>query len=149
MKKVYAVQNLCLNCKLCEVYCKTAHSQTKNIVKAYKEEVPEPSARIVVEGDNQASLALQCRHCESPACVEACITGAMQKNPKTGLVSTDETRCVACMTCLAACPYGIIRVNERAAMKCDLCQGEEAPACVQNCPNRALVCVDIYEEAER
>ena len=137
MKKVFAKENLCINCRLCEVYCKTAHSKSKNVVTAYKNENPAPVARISVYGDKAASVAVNCRHCDDPACVKACITGAMHKDKKTGIVSVDENKCIGCMTCLAVCPVGCIKTGH-IAMKCDLCRGEE-PACVKNCPNKALV----------
>jgi len=137
MKKVFARENLCINCRLCEVYCKTAHSKTKDVVAAYKYENPAPTARISVYGDRTASVAVNCRHCDDPACVKACITGAMHKDKKTGIVSVDENKCIGCMTCLAVCPVGCIKTG-KSAVKCDLCQGEE-PACVKNCPNQALV----------
>ena len=38
MKRVYAKEELCLNCRLCEVYCKTAHSKSKDVLKANKYE---------------------------------------------------------------------------------------------------------------
>lgn len=141
MKKVFAREELCLNCKLCEVYCKTAHSKSKDIIKANKYEDPAPVSRIVVEGDNMLSVAVQCRHCDKPACVQACITGAMQKDPVTGVVSCNEDKCIGCMTCLAVCPFGCIK-SGKFALKCDLCKGEDEPACVKNCPNRALVYID-------
>lgn len=137
MKKVFAREQLCINCRLCEVYCKTAHSKSKDVVEAYKSEIPAPVARISVYGDKTASVAVNCRHCDDPACVKACITGAMQKDKKTGIVSVDENKCIGCMTCLAVCPIGCIK-TAKTAVKCDLCQGEE-PACVKNCPNRALL----------
>ena len=145
MKRVYAKEELCLNCRLCEVYCKTAHSQSKDIIKANKYEEPAPISRISVCGDNMLSAAVNCRHCEKPKCVEACITGAMQKDAKTGIVCVDESKCIGCMTCLAVCPFGCIKTG-RFAVKCDLCQGEDEPACVKNCPNRALVYVDLGGE---
>ena len=141
MKKVFAKENLCINCRLCEVYCKTAHSKSKDVVTAYKAESPAPVARISVYGDRAASVAVNCRHCDDPACVKACITGAMQKDKKTGIVSVDERKCIGCMTCLAVCPIGCIK-TDKIAMKCDLCKGEE-PACVKNCPNRALVWLEV------
>lgn len=142
MKKVYAKEELCLNCRLCEAYCRTAHSKSKDILKAHLRENPPPVSRISVAGDNMDSVAVNCRHCDNPACVAACITGAMQKNPETGLVFCDESRCIGCMTCLAVCPVGCISAGE-TAVKCDLCQGETEPACVKNCPNKALVYVDV------
>lgn len=145
MKRVYAKEELCLNCRLCEVYCKTAHSESKDVVKANKYEEPAPVARLTVCGDNRLSAAVNCRHCDNPKCVEACITGAMHKDAKTGIVSVDENKCIGCMTCLAVCPFGSIKTG-KFAVKCDLCQGEEEPACVRNCPNRALVYTDLGGE---
>ncbi|PIP05839.1 MAG: 4Fe-4S ferredoxin, partial [Syntrophobacterales bacterium CG23_combo_of_CG06-09_8_20_14_all_48_27] len=39
------------------------------------------------------------------------------------------------------CPLGAIRqdTEQKKVLKCDLCQGEEIPVCVANCPNEALV----------
>ena len=40
------------------------------------------------------------------------------------------------------CPFGGIHIDmERGKVvsKCDLCQGEELPACVAHCPNEALI----------
>ena len=51
MKKVIAREELCLNCKLCEVYCRTAHSASKDVVRAHLKENPVPVLRITVEGD--------------------------------------------------------------------------------------------------
>lgn len=142
MKKVFAREELCVNCRLCEVYCKTAHSKSKDVLKANKFEEPAPISRITVYGDRDLSVAVNCRHCDDPACVNACITGAMQKDKKTGIVSVDENKCIGCMTCLAVCPFGCIKTGSYA-VKCDLCQGEDMPACVKNCPNNALVYLEV------
>lgn len=142
MKKIFAKEELCLNCRLCEVYCRTAHSKSKDVIKAHLRENPVPVSRITVEGDNLSSVAVNCRHCDNPACVAACITGAMRKNEKTGVVTCDESKCIGCMTCLAVCPFGCVKTG-KFAVKCDLCQGEEEPACVKNCPNKALVYLEV------
>lgn len=140
MKKVFAREELCLNCRLCEVYCKTAHSQSKDIIKANT--VEEVASRVTVYGDKYASVAVNCRHCDDPACVKACIAGAMTKDKKTGIVSANPDKCIGCMTCLAVCPFGCIKTGT-TAVKCDLCQGEDMPACVKNCPNNALVYLEV------
>ena len=142
MKKVFAREELCINCHLCEVYCKTAHSKSKDVLKANKYEEPAPISRVTVYGGREGSVAVNCRHCDDPACVRACITGAMHKDAKTGVVSVDEDKCIGCMTCLAVCPIGCIKTGTYA-VKCDLCQGEDTPACVKNCPNRALVYLEV------
>jgi carbon-monoxide dehydrogenase iron sulfur subunit len=47
------------------------------------------------------------------------------------------------------CPFGAIRqdIEEGKALKCDLCYGEEIPACVANCPNEALVYMEVKDES--
>ena len=51
MKKVFAREELCINCRLCEVYCKTAHSKSKDVLTANKFEEPAPVSRVTVYGD--------------------------------------------------------------------------------------------------
>ena len=147
MKKVIAREDLCLDCKLCEVFCRTAHSNPKTWCARIFAKIPFPFPRITVEGDTHDSVAVNCRHCDDPACVNACITGAMQKDPETGIVFCDESRCIGCMTCLAVCPVGCIKAG-RTAVKCDLCRETGEPACVKNCPNRALVYVEVGGDTE-
>jgi carbon-monoxide dehydrogenase iron sulfur subunit len=142
VKKVYALEEYCVGCKLCEVHCVVAHSKSKDIIKAYKKETPRPLPRVIVEEDMPVSFALQCRHCEDAPCTKACITGAMHRDEETGVVTNREERCVGCWTCILVCPYGAIVRNEegkKVATKCDLCsQSGDIPACVKNCPNEAL-----------
>ena len=51
-------------------------------------------------------VSMTCGHCENPACVANCPTGAMQKDPETGIVNNDKEKCIGCMTCEKSCPYG-------------------------------------------
>ncbi|MHB1133841.1 MAG: 4Fe-4S dicluster domain-containing protein [Chloroflexota bacterium] len=143
MKRIIARDEYCIGCRLCEVHCTVQHSRSKNIIKAYKRERVLPTARVHVEERGAESFALQCRHCDEPACVQACLTGAMHKDPETGLVMHDAERCIGCWTCLLFCPNGALakdRSGAKVVAKCDLCGGE--PACVANCPNEAL----LFEE---
>ena len=152
MKRIYAIERWCIDCKRCEVACKTFHSQSKNTVKAFLTEFPEPQNRVRVEGGKQLSVAVNCRHCANPKCVEGCISGAMTKNPVTGVVTSDPEKCVGCRTCVSMCPFGAVRIEDvlekAVAFKCDLCgdgKGEPGePSCVAACPNKAL----IYVESE-
>ncbi len=144
MKKIYAKEEFCIGCKLCEVHCIVAHSKYPNdIVKAFKK-LPRPVTRVIVEENRPVSFAVQCRHCDEPHCVKACITGAMHRDPETGTVVNNTDRCVGCWTCIVACPYGAITRDEsdrKVAAKCDLCmkKADGKPACVANCPNDALI----------
>lgn len=152
MKRIYALETWCIDCKRCEVACKTSHSASKDTVKALLHEDPAPIARVRVEGTAQLSIAVNCRHCDDPACVRGCISGAMRKDPMTGVVTCDQRKCVGCRTCVSMCPYGCVSVAHHGArevaFKCDLCGdgfGQPGdPACVAACPNRAL----IYVESE-
>ncbi|MFW5912310.1 MAG: 4Fe-4S dicluster domain-containing protein [Candidatus Hadarchaeota archaeon] len=147
MKRVKVNEKYCVGCGLCEVYCRTQHSETKDIVKAHKKEDPRPVARVRREEKSPTTLPVQCRHCEEAPCIDACITGAMDRVSEDGTVQRDEEKCVGCWTCIMVCPVGAIKRNEEGesiASKCDLCQGEETPVCVENCPNEAL----RYEEVE-
>lgn len=166
MKRVYAIEKWCVDCKRCEIACKTFHSQHRDYVKTYLFENDTAFSRIHVEGDETLSIAVNCRHCENPRCVEGCISGAMHQDPETGIVSVDADRCVGCRTCVVMCPYGCVTVNEipnerggehaapliGRAFKCDLCSEDGVagePACVQACPNRALVYVESMPASDK
>ena len=58
MKNVFAREELCVNCHLCEVYCKTAHSASGDVLTANKYENPAPISRVKVYGDRVASVAV-------------------------------------------------------------------------------------------
>ena len=170
MSRVYAIESWCVGCKRCEVACRVAHSETKDPVKAYTHEEGLLPSRITVEGDRYLSIAVNCRHCANPRCIEGCISGAMQKDPSTGTVTSDPDRCVGCRTCVSFCPFGAVQVvqvqssngmsRRDKALKCDLCGAVDifsgdvldstnpeaciSPSCVAACPHRAL----IYLESE-
>lgn len=141
MRRIIAKQEACMGCGLCEVYCTIQHSKSKDPVKAYNSENPRPISRVRLEVNKPTSFSIQCRNCEDPACVSACLTGAMQKDPKTGQVTHNAEKCMGCWTCIMVCPYGAIRMDKqnKVVAKCDLCQGLQTPACVANCPNQALI----------
>jgi carbon-monoxide dehydrogenase iron sulfur subunit len=144
MKKVYIKEEVCIGCHLCEVFCRLQHAPSTDLVKAFKKETPGPVPRLRVEEKGLISLSVRCQHCDEAPCIQACLTGALTRDPVSLLVTLDEERCIGCGTCLLVCPLGAIRLDtgERKALKCDLCQDEEIPACVANCPNEALVYVE-------
>jgi carbon-monoxide dehydrogenase iron sulfur subunit len=119
-------------------------SKSRNIIRAFRRERDTVVPAVVVEDEGCVSFALQCRHCDDAPCIEACITGAMRRDPATGAVVCDEDRCVGCWSCVMVCPVGAVMRGKarKVASKCDLCAGEAEPACVAGCPNEAL----SYEE---
>jgi carbon-monoxide dehydrogenase iron sulfur subunit len=148
MKRVYIKEEFCIGCHLCEVYCQVEHSQSRDLVKAFKKESPRPLPYVMVDRRGPVCLAVQCRHCAEAPCVYACLTGALQRDHESGIVTVDVERCIGCWTCVLACPLGAIRrdtYREKIA-KCDLCRGEDVPVCVTNCPNEALVYAQVEDD---
>ena len=145
MKQVYVKEQVCIGCHLCEVYCQLQHAQSTDLIKAFKRESPRPLPRLRVEEREVLSFSVRCQQCEEAPCVQACLTGALTRDPVNSLVKVDEERCIGCWTCLLVCPLGALRqdTKQKRVLKCDLCQGEEIPACVANCPNEALVYVEV------
>ena len=149
-KRIIIREEYCMGCRLCEVYCITQHSKSKDIIKCYRGEEPRPVSRIYFEEKGPISFALQCRHCDDAPCLYACLTGAMYKDKKTGRILHNADKCVGCWMCIMVCPYGVIRPDfekKKIASKCDLCLEAEFPACVEHCPNEAIILVD--EEGNR
>lgn len=147
MKRIICQIEKCLGCGSCELACAVEHSQSRRLMEAIRE-VVLPKQRIRVElidhngtAHRYRALALQCRHCEDPVCVQACISGGISKDEKTGDVLINPERCVGCWSCIMVCPFGVIVKHEgiHRALKCDHCPDRESPACVEACPTHALI----------
>lgn len=138
MKRVYVNEKWCLGCHLCEYNCAFANSGLDDMIKL-KGQVINPN--IQVEEGEGINFAVNCRHCENPVCVKSCITGAL--SIKDGIIHVDKEKCVGCYTCVLVCPYGAVlpASDGKVIQKCELCtnNGNGDPACVQGCPNKAIV----------
>jgi Fe-S-cluster-containing dehydrogenase component len=99
-----------------------------------------------------------CLHCDTPACVTVCPTGASYKRAEDGIVLVDEDKCIGCKLCSWACPYGAREYSQVDGVmkKCTLCvdriynehipEAQRQPACVQACPTRARHFGDLGDE---
>lgn len=143
MAKVYINPDVCIGCGLCSVYCCVEHSDSKDMIKTFNGNVPQPQTRIRIEREGIDCFSMQCRHCDEPMCVYSCITGALSKNAANGAVEYAANKCVGCWTCVMVCPNGMLSrdVASHLIAKCDLCPDLDIPACVAGCPNEALVLV--------
>lgn len=145
MKIIGVHLDRCTACKTCELYCAAERgSNGKTLLKAVQE-TPVPKPRVRVEGNNHTSMALQCRQCMDAPCLDACLAGALTRDPETRMVIIQEERCIGCWTCTTFCPYGVIYPwpERKVALKCDRCNYMEYPVCVDVCPTKALELVDL------
>jgi sulfite dehydrogenase (quinone) subunit SoeB len=103
------------------------------------------------EGDGARTVYFprSCLHCDEPACVTVCPTGASYKRAEDGIVLVNESICIGCKLCSWACPYGAREFDDDAGVmkKCTLCidriynehlpPEDRQPACVMVCPVNA------------
>jgi len=77
----------------------------------------------------------------------SCMSGALTKDPKTGLVSYDETKCGSCFMCVMNCPFGVLKADTATrtkVVKCDFCLQDGAePNCVKACPKQAIYVEEV------
>jgi sulfite dehydrogenase (quinone) subunit SoeB len=100
-------------------------------------------------GSSTVHFPRSCLHCEEPACVTVCPTGASYKRASDGIVLVDEDKCIGCKLCSWACPYGAREFDTVVGVmkKCTLCidriynenlaPDDRVPACVAACPTGA------------
>jgi Fe-S-cluster-containing dehydrogenase component len=108
-----------------------------------------------------------CNHCDHPPCCRVCPTKATWQR-EDGIVMMDYHRCIGCRFCMAACPFGARSFNWRdprpfikdidpdyptrtrgVVEKCNFCEERLAkgllPACVEACPEKAMVFGNLEE----
>jgi len=150
--KTYAIltdTTLCTGCETCVHACKETYELGRDRAWRWKTNVDDLSSTrftTIITRPGSRHIRQQCRHCKEPACVSACLVGALQKTD-IGPVIYDEHRCMGCRYCMVACPYGIPRYKWESPVpyvrKCILCydrikQGLQ-PACTEACPYGATI----------
>ena len=130
----------CIGCKCCVVAC---NEQNGNPAAINWRRVGE------IEGGwypntKRFYLSMGCNHCLEPSCLLGCPVDAYSKDPVTGIVRHSADACIGCQYCTWNCSYGVPQFNpERGVVgKCDMCYGrlqqQQAPACVNACPESAI-----------
>lgn len=134
---------LCAHCDQCVTACAALHDGSPRLMRK--------GIRL-----NSYTMAItSCMHCNDPACMSNCPTGAISRDPSGEIHHSDV--CIGCGACARNCPYGNIAVIElgpekpgpgetgrnkkarirKKAVKCDMCKGYSFLGCVYNCPTGA------------
>ena len=101
----------------------------------------------------QQTVTTACHHCIDPACMAGCPVNAYEKDAVTGIVRHLDDQCIGCQYCTLTCPYEVPQFNQKLGIvrKCDMCSErlavDEAPACVQACPNEAIA-IRVVDKAQ-
>ena len=140
---------LCTGCEDCVAACKEANGLGADVPRRWKRRIDDLSSTrytTLVSEPGDRFVRELCRHCLEPACVSACLVGALQKTQR-GPVIYDSDKCMGCRYCMNACPYGIPRYDWEKAVpfvrKCTMCHERLAdgkqPACTEACTRGATV----------
>jgi formate dehydrogenase iron-sulfur subunit len=154
----------CIGCRKCELACNKVNDLPEpekrfddlTVLREFRR--PDDTAFTVVNryftgklnARNQPVLTnvkVQCMHCQDPACVSACITGALQKRAN-GAVTWDHSKCIGCRYCMIACPFQIPAYEYHDPLtprvrKCTFCyerisKKNGVPGCAAICPTEAI-----------
>ena len=150
----------CVGCRSCERACVHVNNLPLPAVGSFadpsvyqKKRWPDARAYTVVNAyENRKWVKpvyrkIQCHHCIEPACVSACLVGALKKTPE-GAVIYKEELCIGCRYCMTACPFNIPAFDYHSAtrpaiQKCNMCYRRISrgmvPACVEACPVQANI----------
>jgi Fe-S-cluster-containing dehydrogenase component len=144
----------CIGCKACVVGCRNANGLPPSTATLGPEwdapvDLDGATKNVILlarDGEKTAFMKRACMHCVDPACVSACMIGALQKR-EFGIVTYDVDRCIGCRYCQAACPFDVPKFEWATAtpkiVKCELCHHRLAegklPGCVEACPREAVI----------
>jgi Fe-S-cluster-containing hydrogenase component 2 len=156
---IFPDPTLCIGCLTCEVICSRVHKEQGLSDVPRIRIFNDPSVRVDPEIERaypgRGSFVQEpCLQCPTAECLYVCPVDAFHVEPRTGARYIDESRCVSCGRCAAACPFPVspeasatngeylgqvTRISYDAAKdtytKCDLCFWRaEGPACVERCP---------------
>lgn len=128
----------CTGCLRCEINCSLVND---GVVSSHLSRIK--MARNLTSSRNGNGLYTEntwvyfpdtCRQCENPACGNACPVKAIYAD-ENGVKKVDETKCVGCGACAAACPWHMPTINPetKKSTKCVQCG-----ACAAGCVTGAL-----------
>ena len=131
--------DVCHQCDACVVECRYHHRSL-------------PADHGIRGLRERATYLLVCRRCEAPSCIAACAFDALEFGPD-GVLERHNLRCVSCMACAHACPFGTILPDMLPFYDtpCDYCStaaGDEPPPCVASCTRGGLEYREVGADEE-
>ena len=157
----------CDGCGACTLACQKAHYVPFNQqwIQVYT---------VTDDTGGTYHLPRPCFMCRNAPCAKVCPVGATYVDPD-GIVLVDQTRCIGCRYCMAACPYNARSFNwlqpsyppealahpyspedpypvgKGVAMKCVFCAAMvrkgTLPECTRGCPMGAIYFGNEYDDA--
>ena len=132
IKRLVVKPQHCIGCRTCEMACAFTHGELGQ---------PGASRCQTLTVAAEEFVPMLCLQCDSAACVQSCPVEAIRMDARSGVVLVDQDRCVRCMACTVACPFGNMHIDPVAQIvhKCDLCAGHgDQPRCAMFCPTECL-----------
>lgn len=157
--------------------CRDARKCIEGCAKHHKLTPDHPFIKVLKMQDNPRSspywMPKKCFQCDNPPCVKVCPVGATFKR-SDNIVLIDNTRCIGCRFCMAACPYSARVFNwdepknldnvtapyspetsvpgrRGTVEKCDFCpdmlRDNKLPPCITACPNGTLFFGNALEDS--
>lgn len=141
-RKIFFFPEKCMSCLSCLLACQMQSVGCFDIHDAPWQK--RPLARLRLTLSRGTPWLWRCQHCQAAPCVETCVSGSLRQLPDEQRVVQDRDACVKCGSCIAACPFGGVFMDDEvdSVYKCDLCPDEDIPPCVRSCPSGALVYAD-------
>ena len=144
-KAVLYDATLCVGCKACEQACAERNKLPYDDAIAAEQKQSAHKFTVVLTR-NDKFMRRMCMNCEDPSCASVCPVAALRKTPQ-GPVIYEESRCMGCRYCMAACPFGVPKYEWAKALpavkKCDMCADRViaggVTACTEVCPTAATI----------
>jgi len=128
--------NKCIGCLTCALVCSVEnqdnHSPDKSAIKIR-----------TIGGMTSRFVAIVCRGCKEPACMEICPAGALERRPGGGVL-LNKDKCFGCRRCIGACSVGAVNFDSDTQKPIICCH---CGVCTTFCTHDCLL-MEEAEEAE-
>jgi len=126
--------NKCLGCLACMTVCSTVNQKNHALIKS--------AIKVRTTGGMTSNyVAIVCLGCREPACMEVCLSHALEKRPGGGVLVNEE-KCIGCRKCVPACIMRAINFDEETK-KPIICR--HCGVCARFCPHDCLQMVEAEE----